>query len=76
MHRCLKVSASVYYARVSRPEFARPMANQRLLSSIREIHDDSGGMIGSPRMLEDLVAEGGASTSLNRLARLMAKHGI
>ena len=51
------------------------MANQHLLSRIREIHDDSGGMIGSPRMHEDLVAEG-TSTSLNRAARLMAKHGI
>jgi putative transposase len=75
MCRCLKVSASGYYAWVSRPESARAKANQHLLSRIREIHDDSGGMIGSPRMHEDLVAEG-ASTSLNRVARLMAKHGI
>ncbi|PAU81126.1 IS3 family transposase [Halovibrio salipaludis] len=75
MCRCLKVSASGYYAWVSRPESARAKANQHLLSRIREIHDDSGGMIGSPRMHEDLVAEG-ASTSLNRVARLMALHGI
>ncbi|WP_152638780.1 IS3 family transposase [Marinobacter santoriniensis] len=75
MCRCLKVSASGYYAWVSRPESARAKANQHLLSRIREIHDDSGGMIGSPRMHEDLVAEG-TSTSLNRVARLMAKHGI
>ncbi|MCG8523736.1 MAG: IS3 family transposase [Pseudomonadales bacterium] len=75
MCRCLKVSASGYYAWVSRPESARAKANQHLLSRIREIHDDSGGMIGSPRMHEDLVAEG-TSTSLNRVARLMAKQGI
>lgn len=75
MCRCLKVSASGYYAWVSRPQSARAKANQHLLSRIREIHDDSGGMIGSPRMHEDLVAEG-VSTSLNRVARLMAKHGI
>jgi len=75
MCRCLNVSASGYYAWVSRPESARAKANQRLLTRIREIHDDSGGMIGSPRVHEDQVAEG-ASTSLNRVARLMAKHGI
>lgn len=46
MCRCLKVSASGYYAWVSRPESARAKANQHLLSRIREIHDDSGGMIG------------------------------
>ncbi|VVS97666.1 hypothetical protein MARINON1_60244 [Marinobacter salarius] len=75
MCRCLKVSASDYYAWVSRPESASAKANQHLLSRIREIHDESGGMIGSPRMHEDLIAEG-TSTSLNRVARLMAKHSI
>jgi len=44
MCRCLKVSASGYYAWVSRPESARTKANQHLLSRIKEIHDDSGGM--------------------------------
>ncbi|ONM45298.1 transposase [Halopseudomonas pachastrellae] len=75
MCRCLKVSASGYYAWVSRPLSSRAKANQRLLRRIREIHDDSGGMLGSPRMHEDLAAEGVAA-SLNRVARLMAKHGI
>ncbi len=49
------MSASGYYAWVSRPESTRAKANQHLLSRIREIRDDSGGMIGSPRMQEDLV---------------------
>jgi len=75
MCRCLKVSASGYYAWVSGPQSPRAEANQFLLTRIREIHDDSGGMIGSPRMHEDLVAQG-ASTSLNRVARLMVMHGI
>lgn len=48
---------------------------QRLLARKREIHDDSGGLIGSPRMHEDLIAEG-TLVGLNRVARLMAKHGI
>lgn len=75
MCRCLKVSPSGYYAWASRLPSARARANQALLTRIREIHDDSGGMIGSPRMHEDLVAEG-ASVGLNRIARLMAKNGI
>ena len=75
MCRCLKVSASGYYAWASRPQSSRATANESLLSRIREIHDDSGGMLGSPRMHEDLAAEG-VVASLNRVARLMAKHGI
>lgn len=75
MCRCLKVSASGYYAWISRPLSSRAKANQHLLLRIREIHDDSGGMIGSPRMHEDLAAEG-VVTSLNRVARLVARHGI
>ncbi|WP_076657232.1 MULTISPECIES: IS3 family transposase [unclassified Marinobacter] len=46
-----------------------------MLSRVREIHDDSGGMIGSHRAHDDLAAEE-ASTSLNRIARLRAKNGI
>jgi len=75
MCRCLKVSASGYYAWASGALSSRSEANQRLLARIREIHDDSGGMIGAPRMHEDLVAEG-ASVGLNRVARLMAKNGL
>lgn len=42
---------------------------------MREIHDDSKGVIGAPRMHEDLTHEG-ETASLNRIARLMAAHGI
>ena len=46
-----------------------------MLIRIREIHDDSKGVIGAPCMWEDLVSEG-ESASLNRIARLMSAHGI
>jgi putative transposase len=46
-----------------------------LLARIREIHDDSGGVIGAARMHKDLVAEG-ESSSLNGIARLMSANGI
>jgi len=75
MCRCLKVSPSGYYAWESRSPSLREAENARLLERIRDIHDDSGGIIGAPRMHEDLQSEG-ASISLNRVARLMAAHGI
>ena len=75
MCRCLKVSPSGYYAWESRSPSLREKENTRLLKRIRDIHDDSGGIIGAPRMHEDLQSEG-ESISLNRVARLMATHGI
>ena len=53
----------------------RARANARLLERIREIHEDSLGVIGAPRMHEDLTDEG-ESVSLNRVARLMAGAGL
>lgn len=75
MCRCLSVSPSGYYAWESRSPSARELENARLLARIRDIHDDSGGILGAPRIHEDLVAEG-KSVSLNRVARLMAANGI
>jgi putative transposase len=53
----------------------RARANARLLDRIREFHDDSLGVIGVPRMQEDLTDEG-ERVSLNRVARLMAGAGL
>lgn len=75
MCRCLQVSPSGYYAWQGRSPSARAKDNARLLVRIREIHEDSRGVIGAPRMHEDLTAEG-ETASFNRIARLMAAHGI
>ena len=75
MCRCLEVSPSGYYAWEWRPPSIREQENQRILSRMKEIHDDSGGVIGAPRMQEDLEAEG-ELLSLNRVARIMAENGI
>lgn len=75
MCRCLQVSPSGYYDWQARPSSARAQDNARLLVRIREIHQDSQGVIGAPRMHEDLSAEG-ETASLNRIARLMAAHGL
>lgn len=75
MCRCLKVSPSGYYAWAARPPNARETDNARLLVRIREFHEDSGGVLGAPRVHEDLVAAG-ETASLNRVARLMSTNGI
>lgn len=75
MCRCLEVSTSGFYAWVGREPGPRAQDNARLLVRMREIHEDSKGAIGAPRMQEDLVDEG-ESASLNRVARLMASAGL
>src|SRR5690606_15600655 len=71
MCRCPKVSASGYYTWQDREPSPRAQENARLVRRIRDIHEDSLGVIGAPRMHEDLRDEG-ETVSLNRVARLMA----
>lgn len=75
MRRCLKVSVSGYSAWQHRVPNPRTQANTRLVKHIREIHKDSRGVIGAPRMHEDLLDEG-ETISLNRVARLMVAERI
>lgn len=75
MCRCLKVSPSGYYAWRKRPESARSRTNRRLLSRIREIHAESDGVYGCPRIHDELRYEG-ETCSKKRVARLMQQHGI
>jgi hypothetical protein len=83
MCRCLKVSPSGYYAWKTRKQSAKARDNTRLLTRIREIHAarirkihaDSGGIIGAPRMHEDLTHDG-ETANPNRVARLIAANGI
>ena len=75
MCRCLQVSRSGFYAWACRAPGPRARANARLLERIREIHEDSLGVIGAPRMHEDLTDEG-EIIGLNRVARLMASAGL
>ena len=75
MCRCLDVSTSGFYAWSGRTPGPRAQDNARLLVRMREIHEDSRGIIGAPRMQEDLSDEG-ESPSLNRVARLMASAGL
>lgn len=75
MCRLLKVSPSGYYDWQDRPTSPRQVDNERLLGRIRELHTDSQGILGVPRMHEDLADEG-ETASKNRVARLMALEGL
>jgi len=75
MCRCLRVSSSGYYGWRSRPLSRRAQENQRLTDRIRALHGESDGVLGSPRIWEDLYFEG-EHCSLNRVARLMRKAGL
>ncbi|WP_342724158.1 IS3 family transposase [Bradyrhizobium sp. B097] len=71
----LGVSAAGYYAWRERPASARTTTNTALLASIRQVHQDSGGRYGSPRIHAAMRAQGGG-VSRGRIERLMHRHGI
>lgn len=75
MCQCLKVSPSGFYQWRLRQPSRRQRDNRRLLSRIREMHEDSQGTVGALRMHEDLT-DAGETASKNRIARLMAADGL
>lgn len=75
MCRCLSVSSGGYYDWRGRPPSARAIANERLLEKIRVIHAESDGVMGAPRIYEELTYTG-EFCSENRVARLMSQAGL
>ena len=75
MCRVLGVSRSGYYAWKSRPPSARAKANAELATQIAAIHEASRGTYGSPRIHAELRCRG-FEVGRNRVARLMAEHGV
>ncbi len=71
----LGVSTSGYYDWRGRSPSARALDNQRLVGRIKALHEASDGVLGSPRITEDLRYEG-ESCGQNRVARLMRLEGI
>ena len=71
----LEVSRGGYYAWRHREPSKRSQANAALLETIKEIHDESDGTYGAPRVHADLP-EKKASASLNRVARVMREAEI
>lgn len=71
----LDISPAGYYAWRSRPESRRSAANRELLGHIRQVHRDTRGRYGSPRIHVELQAQG-RGVSRGRIERLMRRHGI
>ena len=70
MCRSLQVSASGYYDWRERESSPRDKANDQLLCHSRRLHTDSDGVLGAPRVWEELQYAG-IPCSKNRVARLM-----
>ena len=71
----LQVSVSGYYGWIQRPESKRSKQNRELKDAIKQIHDDSYKIYGSPRITASLLKKG-YQCSRNRIARLMRVLGI
>ena len=75
MCRVLEVSRSGYYVWRTRPKSRRDARNQVLIAKMREIHETSRKLYGSPRMTRELQAQGFACGE-NRVAALMRMNQI
>lgn len=75
MCRMLQVSRSGFYAWEKRPLSQRACEDQRLRLHVRASHRRSRGRYGSPRVYQDLKAQG-EETSEKRVARLMREEGL
>jgi putative transposase len=73
--RVLGISTAGYYAWRSRPDSKRTVEDHALLVDIRQVHADSGGRYGSPRVHAALRAHG-KKAGRGRIERLMRRHGI
>ncbi len=73
--RLLGVSRSGYYAWRQRPPSARVRADQGLGRRIREIHEQSRGTYGTPRIWAELH-HAGVVCSRKRVARLLRQAGL
>ena len=74
--RVLKVSRSGYYEWRDRPLSDRARENELLVKYIEQIHADSRGTYGSPRVHAELTLGLGLSVNRKRVARLMRQAGI
>lgn len=75
MCRVLGVSPSGYWAWAKRPPSARALADRELTTTICQIHTESRGTYGVPRVHAELRF-GGTRCSRKRVARLMRNAGL
>lgn len=72
----LNVSTSGYYDWLGRPEPPRALRNKELTKMIREIHAESRGSYGSPRVHAELTLGLGERVNRKRVERLMRQAGL
>ena len=75
MCRVIGASRSGYYGWKRQPQSKRQKENEKILMEIKESHKNSHRAYGSPRITEDIHANG-TKCGKNRVARLMKVHGI
>lgn len=75
MCRHLEVSPSGYYEWRDRSPSKRTLANQSLLVKIKALHKESDGVLGAPRIWQELQYEG-LNCGINRVARLMRANNL
>jgi len=74
--RGLNVSRSGYYEWASRPVAAREQENELLSKQIQQVHAESRGTYGWPRVRAELTLGLGLVVNHKRVARLMREAGI
>ncbi len=72
----LKVSRSGYYEWASRPVSTREQENELLVKQIEQVHAESRGTYGWPRVHAELTLGLGLVVNHKRVARLMREAGI
>ena len=75
MCQALQVSRGGYYTWLDRPISKRASENMKLLKRIKQIHTETKGRYGSPRITDTLHDEG-HTASRPRIARIMSSNGI
>ena len=75
MCRVLKINRSGFYAWLKKPLSNRAIEDNRLLESINEFYEASGGTYGSPWIHQDL-REAGEICSVNRVAKIMRLNNL
>ena len=76
-HCCdmFQVSRAAYYQRKKQTPSARAVADGELVEQIRQVHDDSDGTYGSPRVHRELL-DRGTVCGRRRVRRLMRVAGL
>jgi len=73
--RVLGVSCAGYYAWVGRPPSKRSLADAALTRRIEQIHEQTDGIYGAPRIYAELADEG-IRVGRRRVARLLRQAGL